>query len=255
MRRASASNSDPATLHRPRLDGHPGSGRRLRAALAAAAGAAAVRAAELLDARRQIQWRSGDGDRHDGVLAARVLGAAGAPVVLLHGQAGSGRYWGAAWDQLATQHRVVVPDLLGFGASPRPDSSYDAEAHADAVLSCLDELGIGDPALLVAHSMGCVVALRLATRAPDRVAAVVAFGAPIYRDAESAWNRLGKQGSSPGCSRWTPPWPRPCTALSAVVHRGWPVRWRRCCGLTFRGRSRETGCATPGTPTRVLCGT
>jgi pimeloyl-ACP methyl ester carboxylesterase len=195
MRSASGSTLGVATLHRPRLGGHPASGRQLPAALAAAAGVvAAVRAVAALDARRQMQWRPGDGEWHDGILAARVLGAAGAPLVLLHGQAGSGRYWGAAWDQLAAQHRVVVPDLLGFGASPRPDSSYDADAHADAVLGCLDELGIALPVVLVAHSMGCVVALRLATRAPDRVAAVVAFGVPIYRDAESAWNRLGKQG-------------------------------------------------------------
>jgi pimeloyl-ACP methyl ester carboxylesterase len=163
--------------------------------VAAFAGAvAAVRLAGALDARRGVCWRPGGGERHDGVLAARVLGAVGAPVVLLHGQAGSGRYWGAPWDKLAARHRVVVPDLLGFGSSPRPDGSYDAEAHADAVLGCLDELGIVEPALLVAHSMGCVVALRLATRDPDRVAAVVGFGPPLYRDANSAWSHLRKMG-------------------------------------------------------------
>jgi pimeloyl-ACP methyl ester carboxylesterase len=185
-----------AMLDRPQRDGPRRSGsRRVSTGLAAAAGAvAAVRVAGALDARRNVCWRPGGGDRHDGALGARVLGPAGPAVVLLHGQAGSGRYWGSAWDGLAAAHRVVVPDLLGFGASPRPDAGYDADRHADAVLECLDELGIVDPAVLVAHSMGCIVALRLATRDPDRVAAMVGFGPPIYRDAESAWRHLAKQG-------------------------------------------------------------
>jgi pimeloyl-ACP methyl ester carboxylesterase len=175
----------------------PSRGRWIRAAtvVGTAAGAvSAVRFAVMLRARREVCWRPGRGDRHDGTLAARVLGAAGVPVVLLHGQAGSGRYWGAAYDGLAARHRVVVPDLLGFGSSPRPDVSYDAERHADAVLGCLDELGIAEPAVLVGHSMGCIVALRLATRDPGRVAAVVAFGPPIYRDPGSAWSHLTAHG-------------------------------------------------------------
>jgi pimeloyl-ACP methyl ester carboxylesterase len=150
----------------------------------------AVRVAAALRARRQVCWSPGRGDRHDGTLTARVLGSAGVPVVLLHGQAGSGRYWGAAFDGLAARHRVVVPDLLGFGSSPRPDVSYDAERHADALLGCLDELGITEPAVLVAHSLGCIVALRLATRDPDRVLGVVGFGPPIYRDPGSARSHL-----------------------------------------------------------------
>ncbi len=97
-------------------------------------------------------------------------------------------------DGLVARHRVVVPDLLGFGSSPRPDVSYDAERHADAVLGCLDELGITEPAVLAAHSEGCIVALRLATRDPDRVAAVVVFGPPIHRDPGSAWNHLTAHG-------------------------------------------------------------
>lgn len=156
----------------------------------AAGVASIVPLAVALRARRELSWRPGRGARHDGTLAARVLGAAGVPVVLLHGQAGSGRYWGAVFDGLACGHRVVVPDLLGFGSSPRPDVSYDAERHADAVLSCLDELGIAEPVVLVGHSLGCIVALRLATRDPGRVRAVVGFAPPIYRDPGSARSHL-----------------------------------------------------------------
>jgi pimeloyl-ACP methyl ester carboxylesterase len=180
-----------------RLADDPSPRRWIRAAtvVGAAAGAASVvRVAGAIRARRELCWRPGRGHRHEGTLAARVLGSAGVPVVLLHGQAGSGRYWGAAYDGLAAGHRMVVPDLLGFGSSPRPDVSYDAERHADAVLDCLDELCIGEPAVLVGHSMGCIVALRLATRDPGRVRAVVAFGPPVYRDPGSAWSHLTALG-------------------------------------------------------------
>jgi pimeloyl-ACP methyl ester carboxylesterase len=172
------------------LPDRPSRGGWVRAATVFGAAAVAV----ALSARREVRWRPGGGHRHDGSLAARVLGAAGVPVVLLHGQAGSGRYWGAAYDGLAVGHRVVVPDLLGFGSSPRPDVSYDPERHADAVLACLDELGVVEPAVVVGHSLGCIVALRLATRDPGRVAAVVGFAPPLYRDAHSAWTHLTKLG-------------------------------------------------------------
>ncbi len=165
----------------------------MRAATVVGAAAGVVSMVPLavaLRARRELCWRPGRGARHDGTLAVRVFGAAGVPVVFLHGQAGSGRYWGAVFDGLASGHRVVVPDLLGFGSSPRPDVSYDAERHADALLSCLDELGIAEPVVLVGHSLGCIVALRLATRDPGRVRAVVGFGPPIYRDPGSARSHL-----------------------------------------------------------------
>lgn len=115
--------------------------RRAEAAGAVAAGALVARVASGLRARRAIDWQPGHVSVHHGSLTARVLGSDGTPVVLLHGQAGSGRYWGSAYDALGTCHRVVVPDLLGFGDSPRPDGPYDADRRADAVLGCLESSG------------------------------------------------------------------------------------------------------------------
>ena len=59
-------------------------------------------------------------------LSVRVLGDTGPPIVLLHGLVASGVFWGGAYDRLADHHRLVVPDLLGFGRSPRPASGYGA---------------------------------------------------------------------------------------------------------------------------------
>ena len=125
----------------------------------------------------------------------RRLGDSGPVVLLLHGLAASGRAWGVAYDGLGAVGRLVVPDLLGFGASPRPALGYGPDEHVDAILDCLDRLGLGgEPLIIGAHSLGAVLALRLATRPSRRVVAIVAFGPPIYPDRRAALEHLGRLG-------------------------------------------------------------
>lgn len=126
-------------------------------------------------------------------LSARVLGS-GPLVVLLHGLGASGRYWRAAYDRLGDDHLLVVPDLLGFGRSPRPDHGYGPDEHAAAVCACLDAAGVTEPAVLVAHSAGTTVALRVASTRPDRVRAVISIGPPLYPSPEEAARRVAGLG-------------------------------------------------------------
>lgn len=93
----------------------------------------------------------------------------GATVVLIHGIP----TWGYMWEQqlavLSETHRVLVPDLLGFGYSDkrdRFDRSIDRQAQMIDVW--MDQLDI-DSATIVAHDIGGGVALRLATLVPSRV--------------------------------------------------------------------------------------
>jgi pimeloyl-ACP methyl ester carboxylesterase len=145
--------------------------------------------------RARIEWSPPLSTNHHGTLAARILGSAGRPVVLVHGLTASNRYWGATFDALAAQHRLVVPDLLGFGASPRPPTGYGPKDHADAVAALLHEVGADDqPALVVGHSTGCLIALHLAAIAPELVGGVLAFAPPLYAtrdDAKVHVQRLG----------------------------------------------------------------
>jgi pimeloyl-ACP methyl ester carboxylesterase len=124
-------------------------------------------------------------------LAARIDGEAGTPVVLLHGLVASGMYWGGAYDALARRHRLVVPDLLGFGHSPRPPSGYGPDDHVGALLTCLDDLDVSEPATVGAHSLGDLIAIRLAATHPDRVSSIIAFGPPLYADRQSALAHVG----------------------------------------------------------------
>lgn len=136
--------------------------------------------------RRRIHWTAPQRRVRMGTLTVSTAGEHGAPILLLHGLVGSGRYWGAEYDRLAGYGRLVVPDLLGFGASPRPPSGYGLEAHLDALAACLEEIGATGRAVVVGHSLGTVIALAFAARHPAQTAAVVGFAPPLYRNPDSA---------------------------------------------------------------------
>ena len=94
----------------------------------------------------------------------------GPPVLLLHGQPGSGQDWDPVADLLASDHRVLVPDRPGYGDSPGPASGPTGNARAMAAL--LEEAG-GAPATVVGYSYGATVALRMAQLHPGAVAGLV----------------------------------------------------------------------------------
>ncbi len=107
-------------------------------------------------------------------VAYRVVGA-GDPVVLVHGLAGSTRWWGGNIGALATHHRVYLVDLVGFGES-RGRRGF-ALAEATTILDrWLDHLG-RDRVALVGHSMGGLIAAELAADVPDRVSRLVLVNA------------------------------------------------------------------------------
>ncbi len=149
----------------------------------------------VLWSRRGVRWSMPSGEERVLALSVRVVGGSGPAVVLLHGLAGSGRYFGARFDALGQGGRLLVPDLLGFGRSPRPaGAQYSVEEHVGAVAEVIEALAPGGPALIAGHSTGCVVALGLAVMRPELVSGVVAFCPPVYRDAAHAKARIGAIG-------------------------------------------------------------
>src|SRR3954470_10248706 len=103
----------------------------------------------------------------------RVFEAGQGPVIaLLHGLGGAASNWTAVAPALAERARVVVPELPGHGGSaalPAPVPTLDA--YADRVVGVLDA-----PSVVAGHSLGGLVALRLAGRAPQLVRGVVLAG-------------------------------------------------------------------------------
>jgi pimeloyl-ACP methyl ester carboxylesterase len=115
-------------------------------------------------------------------LYRRVDGGKGRPVVLLHGIGRSGKVWRRVVDGLQFfPYRVVVFDLLGFGESPKPKHvTYTVDDHAAAVIAAIERLHLKEPAVLAGHSMGCLVAVRVARLRPDLVEHLVLYEMPLY---------------------------------------------------------------------------
>lgn len=103
----------------------------------------------------------------------------GPPVVMLHGggpgASGVSNY-GRNIDALARSHRVIVPDLPGYGRSAKTFDHTDPFGFlARTVLGLIDELGLPS-AHVVGNSLGGAAALRLALESPDRVGKLVLMG-------------------------------------------------------------------------------
>ncbi len=92
----------------------------------------------------------------------------GTPVVLLHGLGATNTSFLPTFVDLQRDHRVVAPDLPGFGESAKPLRSYDAAFYARWLIDFLDVLGI-PKAHVIGNSMGGRIAIEAALAAPDRV--------------------------------------------------------------------------------------
>jgi pimeloyl-ACP methyl ester carboxylesterase len=155
----------------------------------AAAATTAVTAVELLarwNIRREQQARAWLGDR----LFTHVVGSNGDPIVVIAGLQGSTRYWKGAFDELATTHRVIYVDLLGFGRSPWPDVEYTLEDHLAALRRTLAALHATRNVTIIAHSFGAVVAAYYAARYVDEIQCLVLAGAPVFDSEAEAQRRI-----------------------------------------------------------------
>jgi len=93
----------------------------------------------------------------------------GRVVVLLHGRNFPSSYWAPEIKVLTEAgYRVVVPDQIGFGKSSKPSGELHFDNLARNTMALLDHLGIAK-ADIVAHSLGGMVAVRIARAFPDRV--------------------------------------------------------------------------------------
>ncbi|SEM98086.1 alpha/beta fold hydrolase [Lihuaxuella thermophila] len=98
-------------------------------------------------------------------------GGDGPPLLALHGHMNEGRFVQGLADAIHHEYRVVALDQRGHGESERP-TSYANDRYVDDALAWMDELGL-QKAIILGHSLGGVVAYRLAAKQPRRVAAMI----------------------------------------------------------------------------------
>lgn len=111
---------------------------------------------------------------HEGLtIAYRDVGA-GPPIVMLHNGGTSSTIWRHQVDALSDRHRIVVVDLPGFGASPRPSRPASLAEIVDAIEALIRAEDLA-PTLLVGNCMGTNIAASLARRRPDLVRGILAI--------------------------------------------------------------------------------
>jgi len=99
-------------------------------------------------------------------------------IVLVHGGAAHARWWDHIAPLLARGRRVVALDLSGHGDSGRRDV-YNLDLWAHEVLAVASAAGITGPPIVIGHSMGGFVALRVAGLYGPQIEGVVVIDSPV----------------------------------------------------------------------------
>ncbi|MET9347150.1 alpha/beta fold hydrolase [Streptomyces termitum] len=149
----------------------------------------------------------------------REAGDPAAPtLVLLHGFPASSHMYRGLMAELADAYHLVAPDHLGFGASAAPDPAgfpYGFEKLTEITLGLLDGLGV-DRFALYLHDYGAPIGLRIASRHPERITALVTQSGNAYQEGftpfwdvlfahardRAAHEPAVRELLTPGATRW-----------------------------------------------------
>ncbi|EOA19405.1 hypothetical protein CARUB_v10001051mg [Capsella rubella] len=116
-------------------------------------------------------------------------------VIFIHGFMGSSHFWTeTVFEHIKKdRYRLLAVDLLGFGESPKPrDSLYTLRDHVETIDRSVIKPYELDSFHVVAHSMGCLVALALAAKHSNIVKSVTLVAPPYFPSSneESVLNRI-----------------------------------------------------------------
>jgi pimeloyl-ACP methyl ester carboxylesterase len=105
------------------------------------------------------------------------------PIILLHGFGGSIGHWRQNMAELAKHHSVYALDLLGFGASEKPDAAYGIPLWTEQVYEFWKTF-VKVPAVLVGNSIGSVTCLAAAATHPEMARGVAMISLPDTSGSE-----------------------------------------------------------------------
>jgi len=120
----------------------------------------------------------------DGTRLHFVIKGEGRPVVLIHGNPGSGQDWTRVFGPLSGLHKVIAFDRPGHGRSERPKHiDVTVEVQARLLHDALKQLHVERP-IVVGHSWGGALALVYAINYPQEVAGVVLVAPAVYESQD-----------------------------------------------------------------------
>ncbi|MGV4987807.1 alpha/beta fold hydrolase [Streptomyces sp. NRAIS3] len=113
-------------------------------------------------------------------------------LILVHGAGQGGRMWRRQLGALSDAFHVVAPDLPGFGGTPGPFSMTAAVGSVTEIARRLR------PAHLCGHSLGAIVAARVAAENPGLVDRLILSGGPEITPGRTSPRRLRIERRRPG---------------------------------------------------------
>ncbi len=128
-------------------------------------------------------------NRHGAAMFYQDVGSGNPPLVFVHG-VGIHEHFAPQVAHFSPRHRVVAPDLPGYGRSDVPDREYTVTAYADDIAWLCDELDLRRP-VIVGHSMAGAIAVEVAAVHPELPSAIVLLDPIPIAPAPEFRERMG----------------------------------------------------------------
>ena len=102
----------------------------------------------------------------------------GKTILILHGWGSSQKSWEKVQNNLANRgYKVVVPDMPGFGGSDSPPVPWSGKDYLDWLLEFIKVAKLGSPLIIIGHSFGGGLAMKLAIDHPEIIEKLVLVAA------------------------------------------------------------------------------
>ena len=197
-----------------------------------------------------------------------VIGGKGQPILLLHGFDSSFLEFRRIYQSLKRNFQVIIPDLLGFGFSPRcATNEYNPSKIISYLIDLLSTLKITKNLKIIGASMGASTALKLAFEIPDSIDKIILLSpAGLFGEPKSIpfpFNQIGasflglKQVRKSLC-RQAFAFPDECVGEMeeqiASIHLGCKGWRNSLASFAKSGGFAGTQKYIQNIPTKVLCG-
>ncbi len=111
----------------------------------------------------------------------------GKPLILLHGMGSWSYNWRNSIAPLSKHFRVICFDAKGYGFSEKPLSRREDKGHQVIEFQRIIQALCDEPAVVVAESMGALIALAIAQENPHLIGRLVVVNAPIFSERLPHW--------------------------------------------------------------------